>query len=189
MFDTVFFDCDSTLICIESLDVLGERLGVGEEVRRLTELSMHGTVPIEKIFKQKVDLMAPSREDMIALAEICRRLLVPGACEAITALHRAGKRVFLVSSNFHPVVDAVAEELGIPQDHVFANEMHFDEQGAYCGINETLPLCRSNGKGAIVRHLLREGERSAFVGDGANDASTRGILTSPMQHPHVWITS
>ncbi len=175
-FDTIFFDCDSTLISIESLYELGKALGVGEEVRKFTELSMDGTTPIEEVFKKKMDLMAPTREDVAAIAELCTRMFVPGAREVVEELQRAGKRVFLVSSNFHAIVDSVARVLGISEDRIIANDIYFDADGKYAGINEASPLCSQNGKGEIVRHFLNEGEKSAFVGDGMTDASTQGVV-------------
>ncbi len=176
MFDIVFFDCDSTLITIESLDELGKRMGVGDRVSELTKLSMNGDVKIEQVFKQKIDLMSPRAEDVMVIAALCREKLVPGAVEVVSFLQRAGKRVFVVSSNFHAIVDAVADALGIPPEFVIANDIYFDERGAYVGINEISPLCRTSGKGEVVAKLLRDGERSAFVGDGITDASTQGIV-------------
>lgn len=175
-FDTVFFDCDSTLISIESLDELGKMMGVGDEVRKLTQLSMDGAALTEDVFKKKMDLIAPSSADVAAIAELCTRMLVPGAREVVEELHKAGKRVFLVSSNFHAIVDSVAGVLGIPENRIVANDIYFSGDGKYAGINEASPLCRQNGKGEVVQQFLREGEKSAFVGDGMVDASTQGIV-------------
>lgn len=176
MYSTIFFDCDSTLIDIESLDVLGERMGCGDEVRRLTELAMSGSLPMEDVFKRKMDLMRPTRSDVLSIAELCRTRLVLGAIEVVRVLQEAGKRVFLVSSNFQVIVDVVAEVLGIPFENVIANDIYFTADGSYAGISESSPLCRTTGKAEIVRTHLRVGEKSVFVGDGMTDASTVGIV-------------
>jgi len=174
-YDVVFFDCDSTLIAIESLDVLGERMGVGKEVREMTARSMGGEESFEHLFKKKIDLMRPHEEDVEVVASLCVSALVPGALDVVAALHREGKRVYIVSSNFHTIVDTVADALGIPRSFVLANDIFFDADGAYAGIDENSPLCRNGGKPEMVRRHVRSGERSVFVGDGMTDAATKNV--------------
>ena len=53
MYKQIFFDFDSTLVKLETLDVLAQMKGIGEEVKVLTEASMNGLVPIEEVFEKK----------------------------------------------------------------------------------------------------------------------------------------
>lgn len=174
-FNKIFLDFDSTLIRAESLDLLGDMCGVGEEVRKLTDLTMAGIIPIEQIFKKKVDLISPSLSQVRDVAKQCENLLVDDAQEVISTFHSLGKKVFILSSNFHHLIDPVARILGIPEDCVIANDLYFDEGGNYRGFNHSSPLCSSSGKAVILRKYLRSGERTVLVGDGSTDLCCKGV--------------
>ena len=46
-----------------------------------------------------------------------------GIADLIKALQARGKAVFLVSGGFRVIINPIAELLGIPLDHVFANNI------------------------------------------------------------------
>ena len=156
--------------------MLGDMCSVGEEVRKLTDLTMAGVIPIEQIFKKKVDLISPSLSQVRDIAKQCENLLVDDAQEVILAFYSLGKKVFIISSNFHHIVDPVAEILGIPEDCVIANDFYFDERGNYRGFNHSSPLCSSSGKSVMLRKHLRSGERAVLVGDGSTDLCCKGVV-------------
>ena len=175
-FNKIFLDFDSTIIRAESLDLLGDMCGVGEEVRKLTDLTMSGIIPIEQVFKKKIDLISPSLSQVNSIARQCENLLVDDAQEVISAFHSLGKKVFILSSNFHHLIDSVAKILGIPEDCVIANDLYFDEVGSYRGFNHSSPLCSSSGKAIMLRKHLKSGERSVLVGDGSTDLSCKDVV-------------
>jgi phosphoserine phosphatase len=49
----------------------------------------------------------------------------PGIPELVKKLQGRGTDVFLVSGGFREIINPVAETLGIPRDHVFANTILF----------------------------------------------------------------
>ncbi|MBE9373613.1 heavy metal translocating P-type ATPase [Saccharopolyspora sp. HNM0983] len=73
----------------------------------------------------------------------------PESRQAVTALHRRGIRVAMITGDAEAVARSVAGQLGI--DRTFAQ-------------------VRPEDKSARVRDLQREGDRVAMVGDGVNDA-------------------
>lgn len=176
IFNKIFFDFDSTLIRGESLDMLAEARGVGKEVREMTELSMNGLIPLEKVLKKKLDMINPSIADIRKLIEVCRECIVEDALDVVQALNSLNKEVFIVSSNFRCVIEPMARDLGISKDRVVANDIYFDEQGNYQGINESSPLCSSFGKANMVRKFLNHGDRSVFIGDSSTDIACKDTV-------------
>lgn len=175
VFDKIFFDFDSTLIRGESLDLLGDLRGVGKEVRKMTESAMNGAVPMERVFKQKVDLIAPSLSDVHKISRQCADLLVEDAGEVMSALHALGKKVYVLSSNFHQIINPIAAILAIPPERIIANDLYFDEAGNYHSFNHASPLCCGSGKAVMLRQHLKSGKRCVCIGDGSADLSCKGI--------------
>ncbi len=80
-----------------------------------------------------------------------RDTLKPDAAEVVSQLARQGKATYLVSGDNLLTAAAIARQVGIPKENVFA---------------EIPP----EQKAQIVKQLQARGERIAFVGDGINDA-------------------
>jgi Cu+-exporting ATPase len=77
--------------------------------------------------------------------------LKPNAREVVDALRGQGKKVAMVTGDNRRTADAIAANLGIASDRIFAE-------------------VRPEEKASIIQKLQAAGERVAFVGDGINDA-------------------
>jgi len=75
----------------------------------------------------------------------------PHAEEVVNRLKRQGKAVYLVTGDNRLTAAAIAQQVQIPGDHVFAE-------------------IRPEEKAGIVKRLQEQGEHVAFIGDGINDA-------------------
>lgn len=71
----------------------------------------------------------------------------------IEYLRRENKEIYLISGGFHSLIDPVAEELGIPMNHLFANKLLFDFNGNYAGFDTNQPTSRSGGKGEAITQI------------------------------------
>ena len=87
-------------------------------------------------------------EDEEPVAFLFSDALRPGAAEAVEALHKAGKRVWLMSGDTTPAVEALATRLGIADWEA-----------------ETLP----QDKATRVQAMAEAGHKVLMVGDGLND--------------------
>lgn len=172
----IFFDCDSTLLQTETLNDLAEKKGVGAEVTDLTERSMNGELPIEEVMPRKMDLIAPHARDIVELYKGLDEFVTEGAHELFALLKDAGASVYILTNNFLPVVEPVAERLGIPKEHIFANTMFQSEDGAYLGIDRNGLLGTSRGKVETLREFKKHHEGEiVHVGDSVSDLDCKEV--------------
>ena len=169
-FNTVIFDCDSTLTAIEGIEELAR--GQREEITRLTDLAMRGAVPLEQVYGHRLELIRPSRSDISEVGRLYLRNLVPGARETIRALQGDGVIVQILSGGLTPAVLIVARELGVPDSRVAAVDVHFHEDGSYLGFDSDSPLARAGGKRTWIEASGLPRPR-LLIGDGATDLEAR----------------
>jgi len=173
--EAVAFDVDSTLCSDESIDELAEFLGCGAQIAELTASAMGGNVKFEEALKQRLDIMQVSQEGMQRFLASHPPQLSPGIRELVGLLQAQGKQVYLVSGGFREIINPIAAMLGIPESHVFANNILFKEDGSYAGFDDTEFTSRSGGKPAALRHIKQVAslESIVMVGDGATDLEAR----------------
>lgn len=171
-FQTVIFDCDSTLSAIEGIEELAREHR--QEVAELTDLAMRGLLPLEEVYGRRLELLRPSRAEVERIGTLYIERLVPGAAEAIGALAGAGVTVQVLSGGLVPAVAAVAAHLGIGPGRVAAVGIQFTPEGAYAGFERESPLARSGGKRTWVEgNLARLPRPILLIGDGATDLEAR----------------
>lgn len=165
-FQSIVFDCDSTLADIEGIDELaGDRI---DEIQALTAAAMDGRVPLEEVYGRRLEILRPERERVDEIGAMYVARLVPDAEATVAALIWLGKDVRVISGGLLPPVLAAATKLGIPSASVSAVRIDFEADGSYSGFDAGSPLARSGGKLEVVEawDLARP---SLLVGDGATD--------------------
>ena len=173
-YDAVVFDVDSTLVTIEGLDWLATKKGNEHEVVELTKKSMEGRMDFHEAMVKKMQLLAPTLEDFIRLGNVYCDHIVPGAADVIAKLRDLGKEVWIMSGNFQPAVDILADKLGIAPDKILCNQVFFDGQGNYAGFDTENPLARNGGKAEKIRDVMEQKEKNiVFVGDSITDLDVK----------------
>ncbi len=207
-FDFVFFDCDSTLSTIEGIDELARLKGKFDEVKEMTDAAMDGEVYLHSVYDRRLELLAPTHEEVAGIDTLYRQTVVQHAGDVIGALAAAGKEVFIVSGGLLAAVRPFGRWLGVPHDHIRAVSLEYDELSGewwdylqdqwdqrtdveYKDSEET-PLVQSEGKYDVVTGMLgsRRG-RSMLIGDGVSDLAARSAVdlfvgfTGVVSRPHV----
>ncbi|GLC23695.1 HAD-IB family phosphatase [Roseisolibacter agri] len=176
-FRSVFLDVDSTLCGVEGIDFLAQRRGpdVAARVAEATDRAMRGEIALDAVYGERIALVRPGREDLIALARAYADALAPDAVEAIAFLRRVGVHVALVSGGIRQAILPVARELGFALDDVHAVDVVLDGGGSYWSYDAGSPLTRQDGKRDVVAAALAGGvARPALaVGDGSTDVAMR----------------
>lgn len=164
----VCFDCDSTLITGEVIEMLAAHAGREEEVAEVTERAMRGELDFEQSLRERVKALAGL--DASVIDEVATAVeLTPGARTTIRTLNRMGYRTAVVSGGFIQVLDGLAEELEL--DYVRANTLEIVD-GKLTG-RVTGPIVDRAAKAELLREFAADSglemHQTVAVGDGAND--------------------
>lgn len=183
--DTVCFDVDSTVINEEGIDVLADYLGQGPAVAKLTSAAMDGGMKFQDALKSRLDLLRPSKQQILACLDEHPFVLSPGIETLIATLHTKGVKVYLVSGGFRIMIEPVAKILNIhPTRNIIANTILFDENknDEYAGFDNNEPTSQDMGKSKAVQLIMDNSynilQRVVMVGDGATDAQAKPPATS-----------
>ncbi|MES2217484.1 MAG: HAD-IB family phosphatase [Pseudomonadota bacterium] len=174
--DAIVFDCDGTLSRIEGIDELATQNGVGAKVKELTAHAMGETGLNESLYQQRLQLVQPTRAQVLALAQHYFEQRVVGIERLIQLFQQLGKSVYIVSAGLYPAVAGLGELLQVPAAHIFAVEIEFDAQGNYVDFNHTSPLANNQGKREIVAAIRQKHPAIAYVGDGMNDLAVMPLV-------------
>ncbi len=174
----IVFDCDSTLSSIEGVDELARFKGdaVFEQVAALTNQAMDGHIPLEEVFRRRMELIRPSQSDLAHIAEQYMQTLATGVREVINDLQASGWTVVIVSGGLFPPVKALADDLGV--EKVMAVPVEFDDAGNYQDFDDQYFTARSGGKPECIAQLKStyQPECIVMVGDGVSDLETRPVV-------------
>lgn len=163
-------DMDSTIVASETLDDIAARVGIGDQVARITASAMRGDLDFRQALIERVALLKDQPVEILyRIAEQLR--LNPGAEQLIRQANKHNFRTVLVSGGFEPIVKAVAHKLEF--DHFVCNNMEVFND---CLTGKVLnPIVDSETK---LDTLLQEcqylnitTDQACAIGDGANDFS------------------
>ena len=165
----VAMDMDSTLVTIESIDEMGDMLGIRERIADITAQAMRGEIDYAESLLRRVALLAGLEE--AALERICeqRMHLSPGAEALLRRCREQGIRTLLVSGGFNFFTAWLQQRLGI--DEALSNVLEI-ERGRLTG-RVLGAIVDGDAKAAKLREVMRRlgvrREQVLAIGDGAND--------------------
>lgn len=164
------FDFDSTLMDGETIDFFASKLGVEEEVSKITELAMQGELDFFESLTTRVKLLKGL--DSKVVEEVCKNLpYMNGAKEAISGLKSKGYKVVVFSGGFRNATGYAKDILGYDID--FSNVLHVKD-GKLTGLVGG-DMMFDFSKGDMMQRLQKflgvSKADTIAVGDGANDRS------------------
>ena len=164
----VAMDMDSTLVTIESIDEMGEMLGIKEKIAAITAQAMRGEIDYPESLRRRVALLAGLEE--AALEHICeeRMHLSPGAERLVARCRGHGIRTLLVSGGFNFFTAWLKARLGI--DEAFSNELEI-EHGRLTGkvLGDIVDgRAKARRLEQAIEALGIAPHQTVAIGDGAN---------------------
>ncbi|MDD2760799.1 MAG: HAD-IB family phosphatase [Methylomonas sp.] len=172
-FDVICFDCDSTLSRVEGIDELARRHDLFDEVAALTDKAMNGELALEAVYGHRLELIKPDKPALAWLADLYITEMVEGVAETVKTLLDHGKQIHIISGGLRQAILPLAALLGIPEDHVHAVDVLFDEQGRYRDFARQSPLAVSGGKARVCRRLRMHHSSLVMIGDGKTDLEAK----------------
>ena len=164
----ICFDMDSTLIQTEVIDELAVKAGVGDQVKKITELAMQGKIDFAESFKKRVKLLEGL--DVSVMQEIVDNLpITEGLDRLISILKQVGFKIAILSGGFTYFGNYLKERYQL--DYMYANELEIKDgklTGNYIG-----EIVDAKRKAELLK-LIAQVEKvdirqTVAVGDGAND--------------------
>ena len=165
----IAFDFDGTLSDSEMTVLLGEKLGVADEMADITERAMNNELSYAESLRSRAELLAglSEREADDAYSEVVLR---PDAASVIDRLREAGHTVAIFTGGFERGVAHALDDAGTDVDHIVANALPI-EDGELTG-DVTGPLIegtKDDQLEALAGDLGVDMDETVAVGDGAND--------------------
>ena len=165
----IAFDFDGTLSDSEMTVLLGEQLGVADEMADITERAMNDQLSYAESLRSRAELLAGLSEADAddAYSEVVLR---PGAADVINRLREAGHTVAIFTGGFERGVAHALNDADTEVDHIVANALPI-ENGELTG-EVTGPLIegtKDDRVEALADDLGVEMSETVAVGDGAND--------------------
>jgi phosphoserine phosphatase len=162
-------DMDSTLITIESIDEMGDVLGIRQRIAAVTAAAMRGEIDYPESLRRRVALLAGLEEQALEHILEERVHLSPGAAALLARCREHAIGTLLVSGGFSFFTRHLKEVLQL--DFTLSNELEI-AGGRLTGrlLGEIVDGAAKAAKLVAVRNELGIARAQTLaVGDGAND--------------------
>lgn len=175
-------DFDSTIVSIETLDYIAEislqddskRNEVLKKIKNLTDAGMAGEISFESSLKKRLDLLNLNYNHIIAISKSIQSYITPSILNNTDWIKEHADRIYIFSGGFKEIIRDVVTKLDLHQEHIFANEFIYDNEGNILGVDMDNPFSQSNGK-IIQADLLKMASPLIVVGDGNTDAEMKKL--------------
>ena len=173
-------DFDSTFTQVEALDILGEislsnhpeknaRL---QKIKDITDLGMAGEMSLRESLIARIQLLNGNKAHLPELISRLSKLVSKSIERNSVFFNEHPENTFIISNGFKEFIVPVVTKFGIKADHVFANDMVFDEDGNIIDLNRNNVLSINGGKVKQIEALKLQGQIN-MIGDGYTDYEVR----------------
>lgn len=173
-------DFDSTFTQVEALDILGEislsnhpeRNARLQEIKDITDLGMAGEMSLRESLIARIQLLNGNKAHLPELISRLSKLVSKSIERNSVFFNEHPENTFIISNGFKEFIVPVVTKFGIKADHVFANDMVFDEDGNIIDLNRNNVLSINGGKVKQIEALKLKGQIN-MIGDGYTDYEVR----------------
>lgn len=206
----LFVDVDHTLCSVEGVEQIARARGDGallQQIEHLTGLAMNGDLSVESVYRRRIELIQPTRDEIDRLArDYAGKFLMPSARDTVRGLlspsssassalraprcdddgnggdDDGGWHITLLTGGCQQAMAHLVDELGV--SGAVGVPWSFDEHDGVCrgGYDASAPTARSGGKPAAIRammaaHAQTRSARSAGGDEGDSRGSGGAVFT------------
>jgi D-3-phosphoglycerate dehydrogenase / 2-oxoglutarate reductase len=176
-YPALIFDYDSTIVRVESLDVLADivlehapdREERVRKIEEITRLGMNGEISFPDSLASRLAIFRPHIRDIDRLVERLRDNISPSVIRNKDFFHTYQGEIHIISGGFKEFITPVTMPLGIKEENVHANSFIWGEDGYAEGIDRDCFLAQEGGKIKALKALGLDCPVYA-IGDGSTDA-------------------
>ncbi|MFN5331713.1 MAG: HAD-IB family phosphatase, partial [Bacteroidota bacterium] len=169
-------DFDSTFTRVEALDILGEISLAGDpkqqdklqEIKTITDKGMDGSLTFRESLELRLKILQANKNQIAELIHVLKQKVSKSFERNREWLSENAEDVFIISNGFKDFIIPIVSDYGIKKENVFANDLHYDEQGNIIDFNRDNPLSKNNGKSETIKNIKLEGD-IYVIGDGYTD--------------------
>jgi D-3-phosphoglycerate dehydrogenase len=169
-------DFDSTFTKVEAFDVLAdislkdhpEREERKNQIHRITNQGMDGTISFRESLEQRLSLLAPSRHHLEPLIQMLKGSVSESFKRNKEFFQKFADHIYIISNGFKEFIEPIVTEFGIKPENILANEFRFDDKGKVIGFDIDNPLSANGGKVEQLKKLNLPGD-VYVIGDGYTD--------------------
>ena len=173
-------DFDSTFTKVEALDILGEialadhpeKEGRLLRIKEITDLGMAGEMSLRESLLERIQLLDANQSHLDELIKRLSKLVSKSIERNRTFFNENAENTFIISNGFKEFIVPVVTQFGIKANHVFANEMVFDDKGNIIDLDRSNVLSSNGGKVKQIEALKLKGQIN-MIGDGYTDYEVR----------------
>lgn len=177
---TYVFDFDSTLVRVETLEVLADialacapdAAAIGTRIAALTDQAMTGDLPFGEALSRRLALLPLTRAHVAELADRILDEGTPSVRRNLRFFRENAANIVILSGGFREIIAPLAAHLHIPPGRVLCNDLTYDAGGRVTGVDPANPLSQADGKAIALRTLNLPGP-VIMIGDGWTDAEVR----------------
>ncbi|MEX1240817.1 MAG: phosphoglycerate dehydrogenase [Cyclobacteriaceae bacterium] len=169
-------DFDSTFTKVEAFDVLAdislkdhpEKEERKDQIHKITNQGMDGTISFRESLVQRLKLLQPSRHHMDPLIQRLKGSVSESFKRNKEFFQKYSSNIYIISNGFKEFIEPIVTDFGIRPENILANEFRFDGEGKVIGFDENNPLSANGGKVERLKQLNLPGD-VYVIGDGYTD--------------------
>ncbi len=165
------FDFDSTLISVESLDLLAELSSTpetAEKIKKITELGMKGKISFEDSLAQRLSHLKINQGQIGWLINILKTKISVSVIRNISFFRDHSSNIFVITGGFEEYAIPVLDQIYIKPNNIIANKFLWNGYREVTGFDPTCPTSKNGGKSLALNSLKLKGE-IFVIGDGSTD--------------------
>ena len=175
-------DFDSTFIRDETLDEISKLISQSDKnpenlydkITEITHQAMNGALDFSEALKIRIQMLNLHRDDINQVVSVLKNRVSLSFVKNRNRIRALHENIYIISGGFKEIITPIVKDYGIHENHVFANEFRYDENGYIVGVDETSMLSYSDGKIRALQSLNLDNGAYA-IGDGSTDLEMKQV--------------